>query len=301
MTKICECGKELKRVKKNKCLSCQRQPKFKGNKEDPNIIIDNKYIIDTKDIKAYFLNSEIQISGKRKIDISCIQCSNKYSTHMGGEKRKKNKFTCQSCAISNEWKNNEYKEKHVEAIVKTKSTKESKKKHSKAQIKKWKNKDCRNKMLTSLKKVWASEPYRKKLSESLKKRWLENPPACYSKKFIIKSNKGEVILRSSYERDFVRYLDDLNISWEYEPKRFVLKTYKDRALIPDFYLPEFDLWVEIKGYFWHDAKEKWEAFCKEYSNLDKIILFGDDLKQLINKEKIIENYIEKKNRQEACI
>lgn len=39
--------------------------------------------------------------------------------------------------------------------------------------------------------------------------------------------------------------ESVGITWEYEPKRFKLSwcTYK-----PDFYLPEFDIWVEVKGY-----------------------------------------------------
>lgn len=44
---------------------------------------------------------------------------------------------------------------------------------------------------------------------------------------------------------FARDLDEAGIAWEYEPKRFKLSwcTYR-----PDFYLPEFDIWVEVKGY-----------------------------------------------------
>ena len=44
---------------------------------------------------------------------------------------------------------------------------------------------------------------------------------------------------------FARDLDEAGIAWEYEPRRFRLSWCSYR---PDFYLPEFDIWVEVKGY-----------------------------------------------------
>ena len=51
------------------------------------------------------------------------------------------------------------------------------------------------------------------------------------------------------ERQFARLLDFYNIAWEYEPREFVLEW--DRlgnpvlAFRPDFYLPAYDLFIEI--------------------------------------------------------
>ena len=39
-----------------------------------------------------------------------------------------------------------------------------------------------------------------------------------------------------------------------------------KVYICDCYLPERDLYIEIKGYFRKDAKEKWDWFHKEYPN-----------------------------------
>jgi hypothetical protein len=291
--KKCACGKEI-RVSSRMCRSCSvnaRKSKFKGSLKESTIKICNNFIVDLKNFEVYDFKTKVKFSRKYKFLMVCLSCNNNFSTYMGKEKKKKNKFYCQSCAISNEWKSSEYKEKHVSAIIKTKSTKASKKKHSEAQIKKWKNPVTRKKMLDSHRLLQQTPEWRAKVSMGLKKRWKENPPKCISRKYIIKSNKGNIVLRSSYEREFVRYLDENKINWEYEPKSFILKTYSNRVLIPDFYLKEYDLWVEIKGYFWHDAKEKWNAFCDEYSNLKKIILFKKDLNNLINKEKTIEDYI----------
>lgn len=52
-------------------------------------------------------------------------------------------------------------------------------------------------------------------------------------------------MRSESEILCAKLLDGSNIEWLYEPKRFDLGwcTY-----LPDFYLPEFDIWIEVKGY-----------------------------------------------------
>jgi hypothetical protein len=55
--------------------------------------------------------------------------------------------------------------------------------------------------------------------------------------------------RSSWEANFARYLNYKNIKWTYEPKVFIFPGVKKGTIsyAPDFYLPDLDLWVEIKG------------------------------------------------------
>ena len=51
------------------------------------------------------------------------------------------------------------------------------------------------------------------------------------------------------ERQFAKLLDFYGITWEYEPRTFTLE--RDRtgkpvqAFTPDFYLPAYDLYIEI--------------------------------------------------------
>jgi hypoxanthine phosphoribosyltransferase len=51
------------------------------------------------------------------------------------------------------------------------------------------------------------------------------------------------------EQVFANLLDFYRIAWEYEPRSFALQWDKDgkvlEAFTPDFYLPEFDLYVEL--------------------------------------------------------
>jgi hypothetical protein len=51
------------------------------------------------------------------------------------------------------------------------------------------------------------------------------------------------------ERQFAKLLDFYNIAWEYEPRTFTLERNRDgkpaQAFTPDFYLPAYDLYIEI--------------------------------------------------------
>ena len=51
------------------------------------------------------------------------------------------------------------------------------------------------------------------------------------------------------ERQFAKLLDFYGIVWEYEPRTFTLETDRDgnpqQAFTPDFYLPAYDLYIEI--------------------------------------------------------
>jgi hypothetical protein len=51
------------------------------------------------------------------------------------------------------------------------------------------------------------------------------------------------------ERQFAKLLDFYAIAWDYEPRTFVLATDRDgnpvQAFTPDFYLPAYDLFIEI--------------------------------------------------------
>lgn len=84
-------------------------------------------------------------------------------------------------------------------------------------------------------------------------------------------------MRSSWEIAYAKYLDKNNIKWKYEPKRFY---FKNCTYTPDFYLPEKDLYIEIKGYWRPGCKKRIKLFRNNYPNLDLQILIKSDLKKL---------------------
>lgn len=51
--------------------------------------------------------------------------------------------------------------------------------------------------------------------------------------------------RSRLEARWAVFFDHAGIEWQYEPERFGLSG--GRTYLPDFYLPECDTWVEVKG------------------------------------------------------
>ena len=57
-------------------------------------------------------------------------------------------------------------------------------------------------------------------------------------------------LRSSYELEFARWLDENTIAWEYQPKSFVFDDNRVYGYTPDFWLPTLDVFVEVKSTYW---------------------------------------------------
>ena len=87
--------------------------------------------------------------------------------------------------------------------------------------------------------------------------------------------------KSLWEANFAKWCDGSGIKWKYEPKAWKLKlNNKNTNYIPDFYLPEFDVWIEIKGYWRKDAKEKFELCQKQYPEIELKAFCKNELQTL---------------------
>lgn len=84
------------------------------------------------------------------------------------------------------------------------------------------------------------------------------------------------LFRSYWEANFAKWCDLSNIKWQYEPKMFDLG---NTTYTPDFYLLEFDCWIEIKGWENKDFKKKFKKWQKQYK-LNNRLLFREDLNKL---------------------
>jgi hypothetical protein len=86
-----------------------------------------------------------------------------------------------------------------------------------------------------------------------------------------------ILMRSSWEVKYAKYLDKNNIKWDYEPKFFELgyTTYT-----PDFYLPKTDEYIEIKGWWRDKSLLKFKLFKKLYKNIKITVLNKNDLMKL---------------------
>jgi len=93
--------------------------------------------------------------------------------------------------------------------------------------------------------VIAKEGYRDRMRQETILRWAKNP----NMKLPPSNGRGVptkyrgVQMRSKLEARVAKVLDTYCILWEYEPKRFDLKSC---TYMPDFYLPEFNIYLEVK-------------------------------------------------------
>lgn len=87
----------------------------------------------------------------------------------------------------------------------------------------------------------------------------------------------DYFMRSSWEVKFAKFLDANNITWLYESKTFDLG---NCTYTPDFYLPETDEYIEIKGFWRDDAKFKYELTKIFYSEINLKLLCKADMQEL---------------------
>lgn len=86
--------------------------------------------------------------------------------------------------------------------------------------------------------------------------------------YFIKSDGIQVWLRSTYEIYFAIALENREIKWEYENKIDL----GDCTYLPDFYLPEYDLYIEVKGYLYPKSHKKLIKFNDLYPDKNLVII-----------------------------
>jgi predicted nuclease of restriction endonuclease-like RecB superfamily len=65
----------------------------------------------------------------------------------------------------------------------------------------------------------------------------------------------EVSMDSTWETAMAKKLDELGVAWLRDDSlklMYLTRRHRKRKYIPDFYLPDYDLYIEVKGY-WTDA------------------------------------------------
>jgi hypothetical protein len=107
---------------------------------------------------------------------------------------------------------------------------------------------------------------RRQTSERMKKLLHDHPEKVYSN-----ANGGrrqdinDQYFRSNWEANYARILNEQNISWQYEPETFELSN--GTTYTPDFKIGD-NKFVEIKGWYDNDSKEKISLFMKEYPHYE---------------------------------
>lgn len=120
-------------------------------------------------------------------------------------------------------------------------------------------------------KKWSSE--RKEEHSLLMQRIVLENEESYAKSNVSGRVKQKIYkglkLKGSWEEKVAIWLDSQNIVWEYESQKFsYIFENKTKLYFPDFYLPEQDLFLEVKGFITPKDNEKWSQFPKKLIVID---------------------------------
>jgi hypothetical protein len=97
-----------------------------------------------------------------------------------------------------------------------------------------------------------------------------------------------ISFRSTWEAEIAKVFDKEKIVWQYESKRFY---YKNFTYLPDFYLPDYDLYIEVKGWIGRNPEDiiKINTFKKENSLL---LIDGIFYKKIVLSQNILQYILE---------
>jgi hypothetical protein len=98
-----------------------------------------------------------------------------------------------------------------------------------------------------------------------------------------KYENSELYVQGTWEKKYAEWLNKSNVLWT--KKHDLRIRYTDDSGIkryyhPDFYLPEINEYIEIKGYYPEKCKRKMELVIQQNSDKKFIILMKDELKAL---------------------
>jgi hypothetical protein len=120
-----------------------------------------------------------------------------------------------------------------------------------------------------------SEVHRMNITNSVNKRIKEDSWHLSFSKSRTHVYKG-IKFHGLWEVKFAMNLDDKNVEWRRPTEKFQYEFEgKTRNYTPDFWIPELESYVEIKGYTTSKDEAKWKQFP-----LKLIILKGEDLVRL---------------------
>ena len=86
-------------------------------------------------------------------------------------------------------------------------------------------------------------------------------------------------IQGTYEKQFAEALENQSIKWRRPSKNDLLEFMvndKIKRYTPDFFLEDFNLYVEIKGYWWGNDEEKMELVKTAHQDKNLVVLFGKE-------------------------
>ena len=193
-----------------------------------------------------------------------------YIGHCGSHNRKKKEKVVKEFIVKEKIISNQYlkaKNLGIEFVPSHKEIEGRKRRGRKVNEIRWSKPGAREEFSRKMKEVVIQRP------DSYSTSNVSGRTKLYDK---IDSHGNLVKLKGKWELWFAEWLDRNSIKWTNKIKGFEYQWEGSRTYFPDFYLLDYDRYVEIKGYERLRDKEKW----KVVQNL--IIIKKDEILQILN-------------------
>ena len=104
----------------------------------------------------------------------------------------------------------------------------------------------------------------------------------YQRHIVKRKLYNGILFDSSWEVEVAKYLDSQNIKWERPTKGFLYEWNNSlHTYYPDFYLLEYDRYIEVKGFQREKDLYKWKS-------VDKLIIIkAEEINKIRNNEYVL--------------
>lgn len=102
-------------------------------------------------------------------------------------------------------------------------------------------------------------------------------------------------LQGTWERDLALKFVAWGVNWCRPKGKRAAWPYlldgKIKHYTPDFYLPDVDKWIEVKGYWWGDDRRKMEAVMAQYPDRKILIIEKAEFVKIVAREMVPEIFV----------
>lgn len=130
------------------------------------------------------------------------------------------------------------------------------------------------------------EAVKRLISQKIKK----NKKRTDGRRFI--SHELQMSFRSTWEIELAELMTELGITWVYEPERFFFRREKE-SYLPDFYLPDYNVWIEVKGWMDERSLKRVKLFKRYHGKETGFFLYEkEERKMVLEKPELLFTLIE---------
>ena len=98
--------------------------------------------------------------------------------------------------------------------------------------------------------------------------------------------------RSSWEVELAELMTDLGIEFKYEPFRYYYRA-EQCSYLPDFYLPQFNVYIEVKGYMDKLSAKRCRLFRKyQLVDFGFFLYMAEERKLILDEPNLLFTYLE---------